>query len=611
MAKRIVEYLIPPGFVDGTKRSIKQRWSNGNFVRFRDGRLRPIGGWQPLPLTSDSAAIDSAIRGAHQWRNNIGVGNVALGTKGAGGTNYGQLYVAEINTSPAVATDTTAAFTAGSADFLTSAPTKYEVGAELVSASNIAANTIVLTVGTTDNGSGQFTITMSNAAESGASSSVQSVTITPQFSRQKFLNITPPGYQAAEVAEFRPGYGYSTYGGPGYEYNTTFSGSGTVSFSKASHFTLDNFGETLVGTHSSDKGVFQWTNTVTGSYQAKEITTANGYTEAAPSALAVLVSQERHLICLGAGGDTRKVQWSSQETVDVWTPSATNTAGDYPLQTTGNLVCGRRVANSVLIWTDIDTHQMDYLGAPLVYGFKKISDSSGVLSPYAIHSGSEITAWLNRSGFWVYDGYVKPLDCPIKDRVMRTVDWTQESLIFCGSNSQFSELIWWCPSVSGTPGRCTYYVAFNFREGIWYDSLPDCGIARNSWQDKDVLNAPIAVDPSDNTIYQHEATAGDQTEVGFAESGAIDIQTGERFTRVSKVYTDTEQALFGDVNIQFFTSDSAEATETQSALIPVESDGVVDVRLQGRQLRLKIQGSLKNDFTVGATRLEQHAGGRR
>ena len=59
------------------------------------------------------------------------------------------------------------------------------------------------------------------------------------------------------------------------------------------------------------------------------------------------------------------------------------------------------------------------------------------------------------------------------------------------------------------------------------------------------------------------------------------------------------------------TSDSAEATETQSALIPVEADGVVDVRLQGRQLRLKIQGSLKNDFTVGATRLEQHAGGRR
>jgi hypothetical protein len=154
-------------------------------------------------------------------------------------------------------------------------------------------------------------------------------------------------------------------------------------------------------------------------------------------------------------------------------------------------------------------------------------------------------------------------------------------------------------------------VAYNFREGIWYDSLADCGISRNSWQDKEVLNAPIAVDPSDNTIYQHEATAGDQTEVGFAESGAIDIQTGERFTRVSKVYTDTEQALFGDVNVQFFTSDSAEATETQSALIPVESDGVVDVRLQGRLLRLKIQGSLKNDFTVGATRLEQHAGGRR
>ena len=85
----------------------------------------------------------------------------------------------------------------------------------------------------------------------------------------------------------------------------------------------------------------------------------------------------------------------------------------------------------------------------------------------------------------------------------------------------------------------------------------------------------------------------------------------ESSQRVSKVYTDTQQAIFGDVSFQFFTADSAESAETVSAVFPVETDGVVDVRLQGRQVRFKVTGKLLNDFTVGATRIEMHPGGRR
>lgn len=249
----------------------------------------------------------------------------------------------------------------------------------------------------------------------------------------------------------------------------------------------------------------------------------------------------------------------------------------------------------------------------MVYGVSKLAENAGVYSPYAVHSSSEITTWLNRGGFWVYDGYAKPIqDCPIQDRVLRTIDWSQEGLIYSGSNAEFGEVWWWCPSISGDEGECSYYVVYNYREGVWSDSFSSSNISRNCWIDKGVWNTPIAVDPTDNTIYQHETTDPDQSSIiGEAETGAIDINSGERYTRISKIFTDTDQQDAGDVNYQFFTAISGDATETESQVYPLEEDGEIDVRLQGRQVRYKVSGSVVNDWTVGNTRFEIHPGGRR
>ena len=605
MAKKLVEVAIPPGFVDGTPRQVKSRWIRGNHVRFRDGRLRPIGGWQEFPLSRHSANLDSAVRGHHQWRNNLGVGLMAFGTAGSGNPNYGKLFGVEI-TNPGTFTDATADTTDGSADITVDDGTAFEVG-DLISGAGIPSGSSITAVSTN-------TVTIS--ANATATASNITVTVTPTESRQILVEITPTGYQATGDAEFRPGYGYSYYGGVGlYDYGTTYAGSGSASYSRTAHWSLDNFGENLIGCQSGDKGIFYWegdVGTAGGSPTlAEEITTANGYTETAPSAVAILVTQERHVLALGAAGDLRKIQWSSQETVDVWTPSATNTAGDLTLQTTGYIVCGKRVQGGVLIWTETDLHQLTYLGPPLVYGVQKLADNSGVLSPYAIHSSSEITTWLNRGGFWIYDGYARPLPCPIQDRVMRTVDWSQEGLIYSGGNSEFGEVWWWCPSKSGVSGQCGYYVIYNYRDGAWYDSLNISGITRNAWIDKNIWPSPLAVDPSDNTIYMHESTDPAQTTTAQAETGAIDLMSGERYSRISKIFTDSDQDTAGSINYQFYTSASADDTETISSSFPLEADGEIDVRLQGRQVRYKVSGELANDWTVGNTRFETHIGGRR
>lgn len=596
MAKQLQEVQLPPGFTDGTARSVKQRWWKGNLVRFRDGRLRPVGGWQALPLSRHSETLDSQVRGHHQWRNNVGVGLLALGTAGSGSPNYGKLFAATIGT-PSTFTDATADTTLDSDQITVDDDTLYEVG-DLISGTGIPDNSLITAVSSN-------TITISNDCT--ATGTNITVTVTPTEARQRFYDITPSGYQAAGDAEFRAGYGSFFYGQS--EYGSIYSGPGTATYTRKAHWSLDNFGENLIGTHASDKGLFYWEGDV--ATDAEDITTINGYTENAPTAVAVVVTQERHVLALSADGDARNIRWSSQETVDVWTPSATNSAGDLPLQTQGFIVTGKRVQGGVLIWTDVDTHLLTYQGPPLVFGVQRLSDNSGVLSPYAIHSSSEITTWLNKGGFWIYDGYVRTLPCPIQDRVLRTIDWTQEGLIYAGGNSQFGEVWWWASSTVGTPGQCNYYVVYNYRDDVWYDSYSDSGITRNCWIDKGVVNAPLGIDPSNNTIYMHESTSPTQTDLSVAESGAIDLMGGNRFTRISKIFSDSDQQTAGDIDFAFFTSVSADADETESSSFPLEDDGEIDLRLQGRQIRYKVSGELAKDWTVGNTRFETHIGGRR
>ena len=54
----------------------------------------------------------------------------------------------------------------------------------------------------------------------------------------------------------------------------------------------------------------------------------------------MVVTEERFIFALGAGGNPRKVQWCDREANTVWSPAATNEAGDFELVTSGQIMCG-------------------------------------------------------------------------------------------------------------------------------------------------------------------------------------------------------------------------------------------------------------------------------
>lgn len=99
----IVPLKIPPGaYRNGTEYSAKGRWRDVNCVRWRDGVLAPVGGWQGY--TTD---VHSGIaRGAMAWTDNSGNGYVIFGTATA-------CYVLEDD---GTVTDITPTLTAGNVD---------------------------------------------------------------------------------------------------------------------------------------------------------------------------------------------------------------------------------------------------------------------------------------------------------------------------------------------------------------------------------------------------------------------------------------------------------------------------------------------------------------
>lgn len=65
----------------GTPYAAKGRWYDGNLIRWFEGVMQPVGGWQHLQTSAPvDVNVGNPVRGAHVWRRNLRTPQVALGT---------------------------------------------------------------------------------------------------------------------------------------------------------------------------------------------------------------------------------------------------------------------------------------------------------------------------------------------------------------------------------------------------------------------------------------------------------------------------------------------------------------------------------------------------
>ena len=79
----IVKLSIQPGMRrNGTKYQTKDRWYDGQLMRFHEGNTIPVGGWQPLfdQDQSEAVQLDGVARGALSWQGTTGGAFISFGT---------------------------------------------------------------------------------------------------------------------------------------------------------------------------------------------------------------------------------------------------------------------------------------------------------------------------------------------------------------------------------------------------------------------------------------------------------------------------------------------------------------------------------------------------
>jgi hypothetical protein len=404
-------------------------------------------------------------------------------------------------------------------------------------------------------------------------------------------DITPTTFTTGITdATIKTGYGYSTYGS--FSYGVARPDLGDII--PATTWTMDSWGEYLVACSNADGQLLEWQLGFTTPTKAVAITNAP------TSCSAVMTTAERFVFALGASGNPRKVSWCDQENNTVWTPSATNQAGDFELNSVGSLKCGKRVRGINLLFTDVDVHAATYIGLPYVYSFEKAGSGCGVISSQAVAAIDTAAIWMSKSGFWVYDGYVKPLVSDVGDYIFQNINYNQASKVYAVHNSKYGEIIWFYPSSASNENDS--YVVYNYREGHWAIGT----LSRTAGTDRGVFVNPLMIS-SDGYIYEHEVGYAYDSAVPYAESGPYEIGNGDNIMSVRRVIPD-EQTL-GEVVVSFKTRMYPMATETTYG--PYSAAQPTDVRFAARQVKVRYTGNVLDDWRVGVNRFDVVAMGKR
>lgn len=404
-------------------------------------------------------------------------------------------------------------------------------------------------------------------------------------------DITPAGFSVGFVnATTSTGYGQNLYGSFAYGVPRPDTGSPDP----ATTWSLDTFGENLIACSNHDGKIYEW---------------PLGFATPTPAAVilnapvdnsAILVTAERFIFALGAGGNPRKVKWCDQEDNTLWTEATDNQAGEYELATPGSLMAGKRVKGVNLLYTDVDVHTANYVGAPFVYGFEKAGSGCGLIAAQAVAAIDTAAIWMSQSGFWIYDGYTKPLPCDVSDFVFSNINTSQKSKVYAVHNSKFGEIWWFYPSSASIENDS--YVTYNYRENHWNIGLLD----RLAGVDAGVFTLPIMVDGG-GEIYEHEVGFDYDGAALFAESGPIQIGNGDNIMQVREVIPD-ENSL-GQAVVSF--SAKIYPTSAETSFGPFSASNPTSVRFSGRQINMKVTGAALADWRVGVFRLDAVAAGKR
>ena len=622
------KFIFNPGInKEGTDYTAEGGWFDANLVRFRKGLPEKIGGWVKY-LTS---SIQGKGRKLHAYVTLNGTRIFAIGTTfklyWQEGDNYNDItpirsttsagdvtFSASDGSSTVTVTDT--AHGADLNDFVTFSGAASLGGNIIASVLNqeyqvtavTSANAFTITAKDTD---GVTVTANSSDTGNGGSSTIGAYQISVGLD----VFISGTGWSAGA-------WGSGTWG----------STSSLAANNQLRLWSIDNFGEDLIANVRAG-GVFFW-DFSSSSQRAVALSSIANANQVPTLGLQVLVSDiDRHVIVLGADpmdGSVRSgaidpllIAFSDQENPLDFEPRATNTAGSLRCSAGSEIIGGLRARQETLVWTDAALYSLQFIGPPNTFGLTLVNEGVSLIGPNAAINSPTGVYWMDKKGFYTYNGSVVPLPCSVHSFVFDDLNSEQAFQVFGFLNKQFNEVGWfYCAADSLTVSK---YVVFNYVEQTW--AIGE--LSRTAWLDEGIVAFPRAAGYADgnNYIYSHETGHDDDgvpMDNVFIESADFDIGDGEEFQFIRRFIPDVK--FTGDsgstqtLNVVLKARDfPGQSLTTDQTTAFTASTTKIDTRARARQAAVRFESDDDADtgarlgvgFVIGATRLDLQPNGRR
>ena len=614
----LLRLFLKPGIdKQNTEYGAEGGWVDGDYVRFRYGLPEKLGGWTEFGNTLVNFV--GSASDIFTWNALDGTPYAALGTNRKVYAFYGGAWadITPIRATGACTFSTTngsttvivndAAHGAVEGDFVTfSAVSGNPGGITNASLTNEFEIQEVLTTGT-------YTIVSptsatSTVATAGAATAAYQINVGGDISFVDF------GWGTGT-------WGLSTWGTP------RPASTGLSLLARVWQF--DNFGQLLI-LQQVDGGIYEW-NPSSG------IGTRATVVAGAPtkSKYALVSTPDRHLVCFGTEStlgdpttqDPMFVRFSSQENINDFVATATNTAGGQRLTDGNEILSALRSRGQILIWTDTSIHGQQFLGPPYTFGFQQLGANCGIIGPHASADVNGVAYWMSKDAFFVFDGTVKKIPCTVQDYVFEDLNIAQATAVNVGINTQFNEVTWFYPTLSSN--YVNRFVTYNYMENVWSVGT----MARTAWTDIGTFENPLAAeyDPLDNeatltTIYgltagrSHLYNQEDGVDANgvaieaYIYSGYFDIGDGDQMLLMQKFIPDFKRQE-GNITVALRLRPYPQATAVPSSLDPyviTPTTQFVSTRARGRQIQLRIESDELGSFwRFGTMRVDVQGDGLR
>lgn len=615
------KYLFKSGIdKENTRYTDEGGWWDMQWVRFRSGSPEKMGGWQKFTVNTFLGVCRTMFNWVTLSNDNV----IALGTNLG---LFGERGSAVFDVTPIVNTETVANpiwTTNGSTTVRVNFTTHDAVIGQRVIISGVSGSVGGIPE---DDLNGEFYVTAIPSINyfyiAVATAATSTVNGGGGATVQVDLLLAPGN----EYAVSGTGWGAGTWGR-----STWGSGVDTSASSpnQIQIWSFDNFGENLLANVRGGE-IYYWQPAYGYSSQNRAIPLSDlaGASDTPIVSNAVVSTDERHVVALGANpiGETYQdpllIRWSDQEDPAMWTPTATNAAGDLRVPLGSYIVGAAQTRQETLIFTDSSLHSLQYVGAPYVFSLQTLSDNAALISPNAVITVNNITYWMGPDKFYAYSGRVETLPCSLRRYVYSDIDLNQAFQINVGLNEQFGEIMWfYCSKGSLQINR---YVVFNYLENIWYYGT----FSRTAWLYSHTLAAPYAAS-YDGYLYEQEFRCDDGSTnppsaiPAYIESADFDIDDGDKFSFIKRIIPDitfqnstasTPSVLYTlkARNFPGATFDQSNSRSVTAVTNRVdEYTNQVWTRVRGRQAVVRIESTDAGImWQAGSTRLDIRPDGRR